>query len=60
MKILIRKTNYTNEKTNNDSKNTSKALMLFNFVFVWLLNCFDLSVTDKSYVDDTHVWRITL
>lgn len=25
MKILIRKTNYTNEKTNNDSKNTSKV-----------------------------------
>ena len=31
--------------------------MLFNFVFVWLFNYFDMSVTDESYVDETRVWR---
>ena len=34
--------------------------MLFNFVLVWLYNCFDLSVTDESYVDETRVWRTEL
>ena len=34
--------------------------MLFNFVFVWLFNYFDLSVIDESYVDETRVWRIKL
>ena len=34
--------------------------MLFNFVLVWLFKCFDLSVTDESYVDKKRVWRIKL
>ena len=30
--------------------------MLFNFVLVWLYKCFDMSVTDDTYVDETRVW----
>ena len=32
-----------------------QAEMLFNFVFVWLFNCFEQSVTDEFYVDETRV-----
>ena len=30
------------------------------YLLVWLYNYFDMSVTDESYVDETHVWHIKL
>ena len=36
--------------------------MLFNFVktSIWLYIYYVISVTDKSYVDETRVWRTKL
>ena len=36
------------------------ASSFFFLIFIQSETCFDLSVTDESYVDETRVWRIKL